>query len=453
MAATHFKQQLFLGEKITNMTNKPSLTVDEFHNMLMENYCHKNFYAVLPFVSNYLSTKDLLACGFADKKSYQIAVLDIIWKNPNFNRLSHIHDALYMFNKFLRNLPVIDSSKSVLIQKLDISNLEETLYDCVAPDFFCTITRYCQGLKTLKFSNVQFFNCKSLPKYWNLPQLISLDLSNCFQITDTMILNIARSCRQLIQVKLDGLTRLKGSGLAGLAAECDQLKFVTVRNNTSLEDQGLVALAKFRHIHLAELDITGCKKLTSIAFEMLARYAAHLTNFSIAQTACRLTELRKFSCIQRYTQILDISSCKNLSTEQQELANWLWNTDFQQLKEITMDTVTANVMVDLSRTKLINTHRHSNQVTHLTLVNLQERTPFSYLHGLLLMFPKVKSIIFERAYFETDFMLGTYRVPSPDKKKYITDVSLQEFDISQSQVSISMIHQRENDVACNLINW
>ncbi|KAG2228413.1 hypothetical protein INT48_003332 [Thamnidium elegans] len=360
-----------------------------------------------------------------------------------------------MFNRFLNYLPTLDPNKLRSVQTLDLSNLEETCYDSVNTDFFRHIVTYCPQLLSLNLSNTQFFNSRSLPKMelWSLPVLSVLDLSNCSHVTDDMIVIIARGCRQLTTVKLDGLTRLKGKGVAAFAAECDQLSSVSARNNTSMDDQALTALAKFRNINLRELNITGCTKLTSTGFEMLARYAAHLTFLSVAKTMCRLPELRKFICIYRRTKILDISGCKSLTNEQQELARWFCKTEFQQLQDVVMDAATANAIVDFSRTQLVDVYHHIRRIKHLTLVGLPQYTPFLYLDKLLHIFPHVKSITFERDYFETDFMLGSYGTPSPDMHEYITDDSLRKFNMRQSRVFASMVHQRESDIDCNLMNW
>ncbi|GAA5797113.1 hypothetical protein EDC94DRAFT_594256 [Helicostylum pulchrum] len=412
-------------------------------------------YRVLPHVSRYLPSNDLLTFGLVNKKCHRILIMDVIWQAPNFDKLSHIHDALYMFNRFLNYLPVLDANKLHSVQTLDVSNLEETCYDSVNTNFFRSIVTYCPQLQSLNLSNTQFFNSRSLPKMelWSLPLLSVLDLSNCSHVTDDMIVTIARGCRQLTTVKLDGLTRLKGKGVAALAAECDQLSSVSVRNNTSMDDQALAALAKFRNIHLAELNITGCTKLTSTGFEMLARYAAHLTVLSVAKTMCRLPELRRFVCLSRRTKVLDISGCKHLANEQQELARWFCKTEFPQLQDVTMDAATANTIVDFSRTQLVDAYHHIRQIKELRLVGLPQHTPFVYLNKLLHIFPHVKSITFERDYFESDFMLGSYRTPSPDTIEYITDNSLSRFNMRQSRVFARMVHQRESDIDCNLMNW
>lgn len=427
-----------------------NMSMDAFCDLLLKQKVSENnqstLYKILPLVYPYLTTTDILACANVNTRFHQLS--DIIWKEPDFNKFSYVHDALFMFNKFLAQVQKTRPTTLSKIQSLDLFNIQETLYDQVNPNFFRIIVQYCHNLRRLDLSNAEFLSHKSLPKdYWSLPQVTVLNLSNCSQVNDDMIVNIARGCRQLIRVTLDNLSRLKGKGLAGLAAECDQLEYVSARFNTSMEDQALTALAKFRHIRLHSLDLTGCTKLTSVGFEILARYCAHLTSLSLSQTSCQLAELRKFICILRNTRVLDISGCKNLLKD--EIADWIWNSEFHQLKELTMDTSIANAIVHKSQIQLVDAT--IRQVTVLTLINLPERTPISYLYELLTVFPYLEHVSFKRAYFETDFMLGTYRTPSPEDEEYITDANIERFNYSQSHVHVAMIKEREDNG--NLLNW
>lgn len=413
-----------------------------------------NIYKILPFLAPYIRTNDAFACATVNKKFNTLAHA-IIWENPNFKELSHIHDELYMFNKFLEYLPLARKDTLNQIKTIDVSNIEQSLYEQVKPNFFQLITQYCENLESLNLSKADYFNRKSLPRneYWQLPHLTRLDLSHCSQMNDDLIVIIARGARNLEYVRLDHLPRHKGKGLACIAAECDKLKSVSVRHNTLLEDQALIALGKFRHIRLEELDITGCKKITSVGFEVLARYAAHLKRLSLAQTSCRLSDLRKFVCISRRTTFLDISSCKKFEAERHALAEWIWNTEFHELEELVMDSSVLKAIFKISQIQLIDVLLHVRQVRQLTVTNLPEHTPLAYFHTLLEVFPLVKYVIFKRAYFETDFMLGTYRTPSPEDEEYITDMSLQTFNGRQSRTIAKMIHERENDIDCSPMNW
>lgn len=422
-------------------------SMDDFCNLLIQPPVESKLYRIIPLVYPYLSTTDILVCASASSTLNRVS--DCMYNQPDFQKLSYIHDALFMFNKFLFHLPKIREKNLSKIEALDLSNIQETLYDPVNPNFFRILVQYCRKLRILNLAHSDFFMHKSLPKHhWQLTQLTELNVSHCSQVTDEMLVSIARSCRALSHVTLDYLPRHKGQGLAALAADCDSLTFVSARFNTAMEDQALTALAKFRHIRLSTLDLTGCKKLTSVGLTIIARYCAHLTRLSLSQTVCTIVELRKFVCILRSTRVLDISECKQLDKNQ--VADWICSSRFSELKEMTMDASIVNAIVQLKNKNNYNASATvMPHVKTLTLTQLAERTPMSCLYELLTVFPSLERVSFQRAYFETDFMLGTYRAPSPENEDYITDMSLERYNRTQTRLHVVMLKEEDR----NLLHW
>ncbi|KAK4515840.1 uncharacterized protein ATC70_010798 [Mucor velutinosus] len=437
----------------TTLNSSSLSSIQRLNRLIKQHYTEKSskFYQVFPILLPYIHYNDIPTCALLNS-SYNLLVKDTLWNNPRFDKIAYIHDALYIFNNFLKHLPYIQTSTASRIHQLDLQHLQESLYDRVNPKFLQIVTQYCTHLSTLNLEKAEFFNAKSLPKgTWALPHLTHLNLSYCPHVNDEMIVVIARACRQLTQVALDGLTKHKGQGLAGLAAECDQLSSISVKFNTAMEDQAIIALAKFRHIRLLELDLTGCTKLTSTGFSMLARYAAHLTTLSITQTNCKLDDIRKFSCIHHFTESLDISRLKQVNHER--LAVWIWESNYQKLSTLTMDATTATALVKLSQQPHHLLDTSIREVTNLKLMDLPEHTPMSYLYQLTSLFSRLTHITFVRAYFETDFLRGMYRTPSPEEESSITDAQLDVFNKSQLQITATVVREREDNVDCNLLNW
>lgn len=441
----------FTSEKTLNSPS--SSNIQRLNRLIKQHYTEKSskFYKAFPILLPYIHYTDIPTCALLNS-SYNLLVKDQLWNNPRFDKIAYIHDTLYVFNNFLTHLPHIQTSTASRIHQLDLQSIQESLYDRVNPKFLQLIAQYCTHLNTLNLERAEFFNAKSLPKgLWALPHLTHLNLSYCPHVNDEMLVIIARACRQLTRVTLDGLTKHKGQGLAGLAAECDQLSSVSVKSNTAMEDQAIIALAKFRHIRLMELDLTGCTKLTSTGFTMLARYAAHLKTLSVAKTNCKLDDIRRFSCIHRLTESLDISRLKQINHE--KLAKWIWESHYQKLRTLTMDATTATALVKLSQQPHHLLDTSIREVTNLKLMDLPEHTPMSYLHQLTNLFPHLTDITFVRAYFETDFLRGMYRTPSPEEESSITDAQLDIFNKSQRQIMATVVREREDNVDCNLLNW
>ncbi|KAL9555341.1 hypothetical protein MBANPS3_002404 [Mucor bainieri] len=441
----------FTSETTSNSPSPSSL--QRLNRLIKQHYTEKSskFYRVFPILLPYIHYTDIPTCALLNS-SYNLLIKDELWNSPRFDKIAYIHDALYVFNNFLAHLPRVHTSTASRIHQLDLQPIQESLYDRVNPKFMQIIVQHCTHLEALHLEKAEFFNAKSLPRgLWALPHLTYLNLSFCPHVNDEMLVLMARACRQLTRVTLDGLGKHKGQGLAAFAAECDQLSSVSVKSNTAIEDQAIIALAKFRHIRLLELDLTGCTKLTSVGFTMLARYAAHLKTLSVAQTSCKLDDIRKFSCIHHFTESLDISRLKQINHE--KLAKWIWESNYQKLRTFTMDAATATALVKLSQQPHHLLDTSIREVTHLQLMDLPEHTPMSYLHQLMNLFPRLTHIIFVRAYFETDFLRGMYRTPSPEEESSITDAQLDIFNKSQRQVIATVIREREDNVDCNLLNW
>ncbi|CAO3626302.1 unnamed protein product [Mucor fragilis] len=441
----------FSSETISHSPSPSS--IQRLNRLIKQHYTEKSskFYSIFSILLPYIHYTDVPTCALLNS-SYNLLVKDRLWNNPGFDKIAYIHDALYIFNNFLAHLPHIQTSTASRIHQLDLQSIQESLYDRVNPKFLQIIVQHCTHLNALNLERAEFFNAKSLPKgLWAMPHLTDLNLSYCPNINDEMIIAIARACRQLTRVTLDGLGRHKGQGLAALAADCDQLSSVSVKLNTAMEDQAIIALAKFRHIRLLELDVTGCSKLTSTGFTMLARYAAHLRSLSMAQTSCTLEDIRKFSCIHHFTESLDISRLKQVNHE--KLVKWIWESNYKELRALTMDATTATVLVQFSRHPHHLLDTSIREVTNLKLMDLPEHTPMSYLHQLTNLFPRLTEITFVRAYFETDFLRGMYRTPSPEEERSITDARLDTFNKAQRQVKATVVREREDNVDCSLLNW
>jgi hypothetical protein len=296
-------------------------------------------------------------------------------------------------------------------------------------------------------NKVTYFSPNSMIKgTWKLPHLTHINLSDCEFVNDDMIVTIARSCPKLMTVRLNNLKQHKGRGLAALASECDSLSSISICNNINVGDEGVVSLAKFRHIRLRELDLTGCTRITPVGFDFMARYLAHLTFLSLAKTSCRLEQLMKFTCIYRTLQSLDISGCQKMDPK--EIANWIWHQKFSQLVDLTLDFSVASRLVKIAENTLVDTRLDGDviavrKLVNLTVCELPEKTSLCFLTQLVEQFPRAQVIKLKRGHFESDFLLGYYRTPSPEND-YITSTSVNQFNLGQEKVIAIMENVNEN---------
>ncbi|CAO3611135.1 unnamed protein product [Cunninghamella blakesleeana] len=386
----------------------------------------KVFQLSVPYVNK--STLQELQCVC---KSMDNFIVNHLWKSPLFHNHS-VNDSLTMLQKFLDQLPHLRQSTSHAIQKLDFSYIEESLYERVPKDFFYKIVKYAPKLITLNLSYTKFMNIYSLPKKelnWKLEHLTSLNVSFMDHMTDQLLLELATHLPQLCLIRLDA-TKVN-MGVAQLTHFCDHLSSLSLRQ-TQINDEALVSLAKFRTIHVSELDISQCPNITSVSLNALAKYCIHLSWLGLASTAISKNSLQQFD--NRFWKYLDISQCpqlhKDLITDNQNpspIYSTSTSTGIKKpLKSIYQLIITAPsleyLILSVSTINyLLNTHSQlqinslipvpynsPSIVNRLVIYGLKEHTPLAFIEKLILLFPVLKYIKLMRDYFESDFLYGSY---------------------------------------------
>ncbi|XP_024391687.1 EIN3-binding F-box protein 1 isoform X2 [Physcomitrium patens] len=105
--------------------------------------------------------------------------------------------------------------------------------------------------------------------------LVSLNLTNCKNITDVVVAAIASHCGDLERLILDGCYQVGDSGLQMLAAACPSLKELDL-SGTSITDSGLRSLVISRGLWLQGLTLTGCINLTDESLSLIEDYCPSL---------------------------------------------------------------------------------------------------------------------------------------------------------------------------------
>jgi hypothetical protein len=83
------------------------------------------------------------------------------------------------------------------------------------------------------------------------------------------------------------------------------------------------------------------------------------------------------------------------------------------------------------------------KLVNLTVCELPEKTSLCFLTQLVEQFPRAQVIKLKRGHFESDFLLGYYRTPSPEND-YITSTSVNQFNMGQEKVIAIMENVNEN---------
>ena len=101
------------------------------------------------------------------------------------------------------------------------------------------------------------------------PQLQSLNLSNCWNITDEGITAVASGLPQLQCLDITACYKITDKGIAAVASGLSQLQSLNISNCGNITDEGIRALANGLP-QLQSLDIGGCGNITDEGIRAVA---------------------------------------------------------------------------------------------------------------------------------------------------------------------------------------
>ncbi|KAI8069683.1 hypothetical protein BC940DRAFT_297288 [Gongronella butleri] len=411
-------------------------------------------------------------------------VREYVWRRPAFHA-SPTADALTLFQRFLVALPGLRQATRSCIRDLQLTGMDESMYERVPKDFFTQLLRYTPALLTLNLARASFFDRSNLPKTaQSFAQLTTLDVSGVEHMSDPLLLQLALLLPQLRLVRLDN-TRVN-HGVGQLAYHCDHLHSLSLKK-TLLTDEALVAIAKFRKIYLTELDIAFCAKVTEAGLTMLARYCTHLSWFGVANSPISLATLRRWD--HRFWKYLDISHCEQLhkdiasstmssaadeapssSSPSSDASKPATKDKHDSLYDLLMNAPQLqhlSLSMPVMRYLLATSRAHQAQGTitaasgvrpsplnRLILHDLPEHSPLTLIDDIVALFPRISYIKMVRGYYENDFMLGTYsqstRSIDDKTRQDINDRTIKAYTPVHATRPLTLVLENQRDLVPGL---
>lgn len=173
-----------------------------------------------------------------------------------------------------------------------------------------TIARQCAQLDTIYLAQCTRVTELGLRLLAHNCQLVLIDLSDCLQITDSVLQTLAAGCWMLQTCILQRCARVTDAGIVKVAQCCKDLRHLDVSECEHVGEYGdkaLVAIGKHchkltvldlygcRHVHdagvqaiaygcplLTTLKLTGCRDVSSVAIQALAQQCHALQTLSLA---------------------------------------------------------------------------------------------------------------------------------------------------------------------------
>ncbi len=113
------------------------------------------------------------------------------------------------------------------------------------------------------------------------PDLRSLTLSGCTEVTDVGLWALARSCTALRELRMARCTQISHIGLRSLSLRCRGLEVIDLSDCPTIDDNGLRVLAAGCW-GLHTLSFRNCKRITDTGLTEIARMCKHLRDVDVS---------------------------------------------------------------------------------------------------------------------------------------------------------------------------
>lgn len=199
-------------------------------------------------------------------------------------------------NSKLKSLSVVkcmgikDSAESGLESELESglgSVRSLTIKDCIGfgNTSLAIIGRLCPDLENIELSGLcGITDSGLLPLLENRNTgLIKVNLSNCVNLTDKFVVDLARVHGGTLEVlNLEGGRRITDDSLAAIAENCVLLNDLDV-SKCGITDSGVSCLSEGVQINLQILSVSGCSKITNKCTPFLKKLGQTLVGLNIQQ--------------------------------------------------------------------------------------------------------------------------------------------------------------------------
>ncbi|KAF9365240.1 Dynein regulatory complex subunit 6 [Mortierella sp. NVP85] len=338
---------------------------------------------------------------------------------------------------------------AALINRLDMSQVEETLYSPLPEDWLLTLLTHAPKLHTLCLSgrktsspfvqsaafrkltnanmvhqgmeNLDLSECtdmreptlKLLATFF--PNLVSLNLARTSGVTDTAVSLIVDRCQYLESINLSYCRQLTDLGLFSVAKFCRRnLRTLTLTGNLKITDNSLVAVAKHCP-QIQRLLLGECSQITDSALEWIAR--------SSSSASLKELELHRCERIKFGLPLLELLSNKCHVLERLTLSYKQINSQRDDLKLV------------------MEAFRNFNALCTLGVYGVPEHSSALFFWDLAFQGSqgKLETINLYRGSFTTDYILGNYAVAF-EHEQNISDQTVRKFNEPRHGMRKAKVH-------------
>ena len=108
-----------------------------------------------------------------------------------------------------------------------------------------------------------------------------VNFSRCFRITDIGILAFVQNCRHLSEIDISYCRNITDIGVSAIAQHCSLLRNINLHRCKKITDISVAAMGQHCP-NLMVLDISGCRMITDIGVSALAQHSSLLTDINVS---------------------------------------------------------------------------------------------------------------------------------------------------------------------------
>lgn len=382
-------------------------------------------------VFSYVEPQDLYNCALVNIEWNQYATSKL-WRYPKFG--TDCTTALQSFQRFLIILPNIAREQTRLcVITIDVSEVQEALYDAVDENWLGIAVLRCPNLKELIIRDVSFLSTISIRKlcYMKVSNnfIKRLDLTGAKSITESTMKALVQNFPELKHIILDKCSGVSDGSVSQIAYFCHNLEHVNLANSrSSLTDVGVFALAKFGKLKLRSIDLTASTKVTDNAIIAMTSHCTKLVSINFSNCALiTIQGLEKLISSNKNTlEHLIIHNMKSIPDLTYPFFELLTNHCSHLTTLSFTFTSIANIKIEL----LIDIFDKFQNLRELVLYYVPEHTPNLFIWKLIEKCKSLKEIKIYRTSYESDFILGGYTKVLETACGGINQQAVEEFNFS-----------------------
>lgn len=408
----------------------------------------KRYTHFLDLVLSHLGKRDLCACSLVNKTWSQLA-RSKIWYQPEFG--TEGLTSFQAFQIFVKILTKVASEQTkALIQVIDISQVQESLYETLNDNWLTIIIRHCSNLRSLIIRDASCLTSKAVRELiTNYRQahnsLQYLNLENSKNITENLLKSFIQKFPELLAINLNNCSGVSDSSISQISYYCHDLNTIELSNAGSrTTDVSIYAISKFGKHKLRKLDFSSIQKITDNSINVIANHCKHLEVMNLSNCSQLIT-------CRGLTNLLmaNKNSLKELWIHNVKGIPWLTKDLWElitikcnelELLSISFNTITSspNTSSSLAGDSIFYYFSQFKKLKNLILYNVSEFVSTKFLQNLIECCgigghgpvvtegssknngptrpartngSTLKEVLIYRVRYERDFILGGYAKP------------------------------------------